>query len=989
MAGERVQRRLAAILAADVVGYSGLMEADEAGTLARLKTLRAELIDPKIADHGGRIVKTMGDGVLVEFPSAVAAVESALSIQRATADHEANQSDQNRLQFRVGINLGDVIIEGDDIHGDGVNVAARLEGLCEPGGILVSSTVHDHVEGKLAAQFEDLGEKTVKNIRRPVKVYSVRVRPLGAAKVSDLGEPLPGADRPSIAVLPFDNLSGDPEQEYFSDGMAEDLITDLSKLSNIFVAARNSSFAFKGRMPDVREVAEKLGVKYVLEGSVRKMGDRLRINAQLIGAADGGHIWAERFDGAISEVFEFQDRIRDEILAALEIKLTNVAGDAAERRQTRNVEAYDYYLNGRQHYYQYTPEAYAEAFRCFEKAVEIDPTFADAYSYLASCHTATFVFRWLDIDEGLVQALAAAEKAAALDPDSALAHSRLGWVYTWQRRYEEAERAFQRAEALEPELVEALVYHGIALAYAGNPGRGLELTKMALRLDPFAPLTDFHLGVEFLLLGRLDDAVAKLEMARERTPKQINMRLQLASAYVDSERMDEARREIEDVLEFVPDYTLALADRIFPYRLEDVRRHFLDNLQKAGLPDHVTVQESARSFPDKPSIAVLPFDNMSGDAEQEYFADGLAEDVITTLSKIAKLSVIARNSTFAYKGTAMDVRQIAENLDVRYVLEGSVRSGGNRLRVSAQLIDATDGRHIWAERYDRVAEDVFEIQDEITKEIVTALRVQLSDGEEALVWNRGTKNVEAWRCATEATEAFLHFLPDDITRARELSRRAVDLDPDYAHAWAVNASCDCYMARIGPADEVEALIDRAERSLSRALSLDDTVSWVHFGYSALLGHRREFDAAINSARKAVALQPGNAEIRAGLGYALVHAGRPEEALQTLQDALRLNPYAHGWYRILMARAHDMLGDTERALQESQKAAPDIPFAAHLNIASLQARKNNMADARAALAEALRRNPQFTLASVERYLNNDNADYVESIKQGLRKAGLPE
>ncbi len=406
MAEERVQRRLAAILAADVVGYSRLMEADEAGTRAHLRSLHSELIDPRIAADGGRIVKTTGDGILVEFGSAVDAVQNALAIQSAMAGRNAELPEEQRLVFRVGINLGDVIIEEDDIHGDGVNVAARLEGLCEPGEVYVSGTVHDHVEGKLAAAFDDLGEQTLKNISKPIRVFRVSAGP--------------------------------------------------------------------------------------------------------------------------------------------------------------------------------------------------------------------------------------GEVAVALDES------------------------------------------------VGGP-----------------------------------------------------------------------------------------------------------------------------SLPDKPSIAVLPFDNMSGDAEQEYFADGLAEDVITALSKISKLAVIARNSTFAYKGAATDVRRIAENLGVRYVLEGSVRSGGKRLRISAQLIDATDGRHIWAERYDRVAEDLFDIQDEITKEIVTALRVQLSDGEEAHVWNRGTRNVDAWRCATEATELCVRFTPVHIARARELAEHAIDLDPDYPHAWSVTAVCDWYMARIGPGDAADALIDRA------------------------------------------------------------------------------------------------------------------------------------------------------------------------------------
>ena len=318
MAEERVQRRLAAILAADVVGYSRLMEADEAGTRARVRSLHSELIDPRIAADGGRIVKTTGDGILVEFGSAVDAVQNALAIQSAMAGRNTELPEEQRLVFRVGINLGDVIIEEDDIHGDGVNVAARLEGLCEPGEVYVSGTVRDHVEGKLAAAFDDLGEQTLKNISKPIHVYRVSAGSGETAVASDepVGAPsLP--DRPSIAVLPFENMSGDSEQDYFADGIAEDIITALSRFRWFFVIARNSSFTYKGRNVDVRQVGRELGTRYVLEGSVRKGGNRLRITTQLIEAITGNHLWAEKYDGALEDVFDLQDQITEGVVGAV------------------------------------------------------------------------------------------------------------------------------------------------------------------------------------------------------------------------------------------------------------------------------------------------------------------------------------------------------------------------------------------------------------------------------------------------------------------------------------------------------------------------------------------------------------------------------------------------------------------------------------------------------------------------------------------------
>ena len=363
-----------------------LMEADEERTRARLGVLHFELIDPRIDADGGRIVKTMGDGILVEFPSAIDAVRSALAIQEDMRRRNANVPEDARLDYRVGINVGDVIIEGDDIHGDGVNVAARLEGLCDPGGVYISGTVYDQAAGKLEASFEDLGEQTVKNIAKPVRVYRARAE-IKTVTISDLrhaNEP-PVSDKPSIAVLPFENLSDDPQQEYFSDGMAEDLITDISQISGLAVTARNSSFAFKGQTIDVKQIAKQLGVQHIVEGSVRKMGDRLRINAQLIDGADGRHIWAERYDGNMSEIFDFQDDIREQIVSALEVSLSPTDMALTERKPTNSVEAYDLFLRGRVNLNQLSRETALEAIDCLEKAIEIDPNFADAYGILSFC----------------------------------------------------------------------------------------------------------------------------------------------------------------------------------------------------------------------------------------------------------------------------------------------------------------------------------------------------------------------------------------------------------------------------------------------------------------------------------------------------------------------------------------------------------------------------------------------------------------------------
>jgi adenylate cyclase len=587
MAEEHAQRRLAAIMAADVVGYSRLIEADEEGTRASLRGLRRELIDPRIAADRGRIVKTMGDGLLVEFPSAVDAVRNALSIQRAIRRRNSDIPKDIKIELRVGVNVGDVIIEGDDIHGDGVNVAARLEGLCDPGEIFVSGTVYDQADGKLEASFEDLGEQTVKNIAKPVRVYRASDRPKvdTGPELQLVAEPQV-SHKPSIAVLPFDNLSDDPQQEYFSDGMAEDLITDISKISGLSVTARNSSFAFKGQTTDVKEIAKQLGVKHVVEGSVRKMGDRLRINAQLIDGTDGRHVWAERYDGNLAEIFDFQDDIREQIVSALQVNLTPTDMAFTDRKSTENVEAYDLFLKGRANFYSATHEHTLEAIKCLEKALEIDPNFVDAYGYLSFCQFYGWFHMWPEFDDTLDRAYELAETGVALDSTSALAVMRLGFIQMFLRRYEPAVANMEKAIALGPNNAEVYAMVSQLFNYWGNPDRAMELMEKALRLETFAPpIWEFYAGTPHLLLGQYDEAVIRFNRTAERAPKFSPVHFSLAWAYVELGRLEDAHDAIKAALRINSHYTLKQVDRLYPYRIDEVRYRFLDSLRKAGLPE--------------------------------------------------------------------------------------------------------------------------------------------------------------------------------------------------------------------------------------------------------------------------------------------------------------------------------------------------------------------------------------------------------------------
>jgi adenylate cyclase len=587
MAEERIQRKLAAILAADVAKYSLLMGTDETGTLRLLKRFLDDLIQPAVSKYRGRIVKLMGDGILAEFGSVVDAVECAVFMQQGTGNLNADVPADRQIWFRIGINLGDVILDGDDIYGDGVNVAARLEGLADPGGICLSASAQEHVRDKLDISFRDLGDQQLKNISRPVRAYRVDLASGDETNLGGVESPPSPPNRPSIAVLPFDNMSGDPEQEYFSDGLAEDLITDLSKIGGLFVPSRNSSFSFKGKSMDIQEIARRLKVSHVLEGSVRKMNDRLRITAQLIDATDGGHVWAERFDGMMVEIFDFQDRIREEIVTALKLQLT--PGDDAQRASQRpklDVEAYDLYLQGRAQYYRYTPENNAKAEQLLLKALEIDPDQAEAYAYLARCILGRWIQTWPGHDADVHRAVKMAERAVAIDQNSVLGYMMLAFVLAFARDERRSEENFQRALFINPNNSEVYVTYAASSIFWGDREKSLKLLERARAIDPVDhPNAKFSYGQYSYLTRDYDQAVQILTDVIERQPGFNPASLHLAAAYIAMGKKQEAGTVIEKMLAKNPSYTVADADRVYPYKLEGDRTQFLDALRSAGLPE--------------------------------------------------------------------------------------------------------------------------------------------------------------------------------------------------------------------------------------------------------------------------------------------------------------------------------------------------------------------------------------------------------------------
>jgi len=475
-----MKRRLTAILAADVVGYSRLMGADEAGTLAALKTVRVDVIEGRIAEHQGRVVKLTGDGILVEFPSVVNAVACAAEIQRGLRDRNADVPPDGRIEFRIGVNLGDVIVEGDDIYGDGVNLAVRLEGIATPGGIAISQSVRDHVGNRLDLVFEDMGEQKLKNIERPMRVYNVSLDNSLARDARDADSSQP--ERPSIAVLPFTNMSGDPEQEYFSDGITEDIITDLSNISGLFVVARNTAFTYKGRPVKVQQVGQELGVAFILEGSVRKAGPRVRVTGQLVRGRDGGHVWAERFDRDLTDIFAIQDEITHAIVERLKVKLLPQEKKSIGQTPTDNVEAYTYYLRGRQFLHRHSRSYYQLARRMFAKAIELDPRYARAYAGIADCDSFLFLSYHLNVDiDGI---LATTAKALALDDRLSEAHASRGVALSLGQRYEEATAEFEQAIALDPNSFEAHYLYARACFAQGKIERAAALYERASEIRP-------------------------------------------------------------------------------------------------------------------------------------------------------------------------------------------------------------------------------------------------------------------------------------------------------------------------------------------------------------------------------------------------------------------------------------------------------------------------------------------------------------------------
>jgi len=589
MSGPQVERRLAAIVSADVAGYSRLMQADEEGTHAALKAHRADVVDPAIDAIGGRLVKTTGDGVLLEFPSVNAAVQCAVAVQQEMQYRNADLPEQRRMLFRIGINAGNVIVDDGELFGDEVNVAVRLQELAEPGGACISDGVRREVEDKLGAVFDDAGAHKLKNMRRPLRIW----RWHGAADTAQIGPEvsevprLPG--RPSIAVLAFDNLSGDADQEYFADGITEDIITALCRFRWFFVISRDSSFSYKGTETAVKQIARELGVRYVLQGSVRKAGSRIRIGAKLIDASTGGYVWAERYERQLADMFELQDEMTETIVAAIEPELSSAERARAKLKPPDSLDAWDLFQRGQWHYAQWTREDARQAEELLRAAIERDAGFAPAHSMLALVHLVYVLFGWTDSPgDAMGEAFRFAQQAVALDDRDPMAHFALGRAFTLKGELETAIAELERSLELNPNHARGYLGLGLALQWFGRARDAQPYYRRALRQSPHDPMRwtfEGAIGSAYFHIGAFDEAIRWVKRATRRPNCGFHAHVNLAASLAEAGRLDEARQSLDVAADMQPGLSISAVSAMLRTMHDDYREQYLSALRKAGLAE--------------------------------------------------------------------------------------------------------------------------------------------------------------------------------------------------------------------------------------------------------------------------------------------------------------------------------------------------------------------------------------------------------------------
>ncbi|MEW9921972.1 tetratricopeptide repeat protein [Marimonas sp. MJW-29] len=1025
-----MERRIAAVLAADMVGFSRLVERDEVGTLKRQKRHLKELIEPTIAGKNGRIVKLTGDGLIAEFSSVVEAVQCAVFIQAEMTAREEDFPDDEKIRYRVGIHLGDVVFDDGDVYGDGVNVAARLEGLAEPGGVVVSGTAYDVLKANVDVAYKSLGERQLKNIATPVRVYQVveglpvvhavrsfRRAPWIVAAVfvltmlggllwwlqqpdfeplnpEELAYALP--DKPSLAVLPFENLSDRSDDQYMADGFVDTLITELMSLQDLVVIAKNSSFSFRDQQVLNSAIAEQLGVRYLLEGSFQHQGDNLRINARLMDAVEGKQVWSKRYDREANEFIALQD----DLIKDLVLEIGGRAGGGifkAERERVGQIpndelRAYELWEKATRAFLKLSPEGNEETRLLSEELIARFPDHPRGYISLAWHHLGK---AWAgvphEMPEVAEQCIELAEHAINLAPNDYMAYMIRAYCSSRAGEAEAAKAWAKRAYALnQNDIFVQRDYARYVLVHEGKYEQAVEIYERNLRLNPAQQNTlNAVLGELYLIMGRYDEAIEQLQ--REAVQSAPTKARTAAALYL-SGRTKAAEKVIEALRASAPEFTVETFVGSLSWIPADAVERIAQALKASGLPEITPAdpEEFAFALPEKPSIIVLPFDNLSGDASLDYLGDGLSEAIIAALGQQPKLFVIARNSSFTYKGKATKVQTIAEEMGVRYVLEGSFQIAEEQLRVTAQLIDALDGRHLWANvyRHDLSTESLFEIYDDILERVVVALDQKLISNT-ATDGFRDAGDLETYSLIRQAIAEFQKFTRESNYEAQKKALAALERNPDSVGALINLAWVAWFNVLLGidPVEHMSLARGYAEEVLSREPQSSDAYSVL--AWLDLFAQR--YDAAVAHADRSLELNPAGGLTASLAGWVYSASGNPKLGAEILQFGMRTEPFYPIWIPSTLARSYMMLGQFEEAEELLRAVYVKDQNPAYANaLAVTLVRLGKLEEAEEIVRKVLKAYPTSIATDHLRFFGYiRDKEYLDMSTEALVAAGMPK
>lgn len=1045
MATQRTTRELAIILHADVVGSTSLVQRNE--TLAHDRIRDAfQRFTETISAYGGTTQEVRGDALLATFGRASDAVSASLSFQAGNTHHNEALADDIRPEVRIGIALGEVVIADGTLTGPDVVVAQRVEQLAHPGGICIQGTAYDTIPRRMQIEYRNLGEQVVKGFDDPVRVYAVELNAVKEvpppehgrsvrrgpgrnlvigvgvalllvvaavitwmnpwmpdvtpADLSKLAHPLP--DKPSIAVLPFKSLSSDKDKEYFADGITEDIITDLSKISGLFVVARNSSFAYRGDSIEIRKVAEDLGVRYVLDGSIRREGDTIRINTQLVDALRGNHLWSERYDRKVADVFRLQSEVAEKIVKTLAVTLKAGEHERLFQKHITNIRAYDTFLQARRTVDHAGRENIERGEQLFKQVVDLDPNFAGGYAGLSFNYSVKVRFGYSqNAEEDKNRSLELARKGIELDPNFGWSHIALGGAYLANGDVIKAVQSVRAALRIAPNGYEENLFTGLYLMFAGESPLAVEHLETARRINPVDTVRNTAFpGMAYFMNGDYAKAEDMWNARLEKFPSTNAFSyVWLAATYVLLNKLDAAVATAEIARETEPGFNLSQWRYLETLRSEENRSRLYNAAKKAGIPEFPTsdIERPVNTAIEaRPAMIVLPFVNMSGDPKQDYFSDGFTEDVTTGLARIPGFLVVARNTAFTYKGRALDARTLGRELGVRYVLEGSARQQGERLRVNTQLIETATGTHVWAERFDRPMKDLFIVQDSLVDRIIGTVAARLRRHESERAMSASKETLAAYDLTSRARLLFRRNTIEAMTEARKLLQRANKTDPSYAPAYSTLAQVEQFFFTSRVTDEY-AQPETARRVLgaaSRAVSLAPNDAFAHGVYGMSLRMTKDYDQAAREAKLARELAPNDPQVLAPVATILLSVGHYEASVETMRLAWALDPHISPVFTgAVLAQGLFALGkyrdSKEVALDCLAKTASDVRCLESLVRALGELGPADQA--KKAVDELLRLSPDYTISEYKRRADKNRRDRaaIERWADGLRKAGVPE